>query len=169
MKRVVVLTAVFLVVASGAAAAQPLMVQGVRELGVSGLLDDNGDHLGLMLDGRFGYFVVDGIEAGVYGGVALRGSGNRDVTIGLFSEYNFDMGGPMVPHVGLGVGTGWSDIGTKHDNYVEIEAWGGMKYFFIDYAAFGFDLALQYATEDIYNGYDDPIDWAIRLSTRWFF
>ncbi len=158
-----------MVVASMAVAAQPLMVQGVREVGLSGFLDDNGEHLGLMLDGRFGYFLVDGIEAGVYGGVALRGSGNRDTSLGLFSEYNFDIGGPMVPHVGLGLGMGWSDIGTKHDSYVELEAWGGVKYFFIDYAAFGLDLALQYATEDVYNGYDDPIDWAIRLSTRWFF
>jgi hypothetical protein len=158
-----------MVVASTTLAAQPLMVQGVREFGVSGMLDDNGEHLGLMLDSRFGYFVVDGIEAGVYGGVALRGSGRRDIALGLFSEYNFDMGGSLVPHVGTSIGVGWSDIGTKHDTYMELEAWGGLKYFFIDYAAIGFDVALQYATEDVYNGYDDPIDWALHLNTRWFF
>jgi hypothetical protein len=169
MKRVVAVAIGLMVVASTTLAAQPLMVQGVREFGVSGMLDDNGEHLGLMLDARYGHFVVDGIEAGVYGGVALRGSGSRDISLGLFSEYNFDMGGPVVPHVGLGLGMGWSDIGMDHDSYLEIEAWGGMKYFFIDYAAFGLDVALQYATEDVYNGYDNAIDWVLRLSTRWFF
>ncbi len=169
MERIVALVVGLMVVASAVLAAQPLMVQGVRELGVSGMLDDNGEHLGLTLNGRFGYFVVDGIEAGVRGGVALRGSGDRNVTTGLFSEYNFDMGGSLVPHMGLGLGMGWSDVGTKHDSYVEVEVWGGAKYFFIDYAAFGLDVALLYATEDVYNGYDDPIDWILRLNTRWFF
>ncbi|MBL7076967.1 MAG: hypothetical protein ISS31_05820 [Kiritimatiellae bacterium] len=169
MKRVVALAAGMMVVASMAAAAQPLMVQGVREIGVSGMMDDNGEHLGLSLNGRYGSFVVDGIEAGVYGGVALRGSGDRNTSLGLFSEYNFDLGGPLVPHIGIGLGLGWSDIGIKHDSYIELEAWGGAKYFFIDYAAFGADVGVLYATEDIYNGYDDPIDWVLRLNTRWFF
>lgn len=169
MKQILVVLAGVMMGVSVVAAAEPLMVQGVRELGVSGWLDDNGEHLGLALDARFGSFLVDGIEAGVYGGVAMRGSGNRRIGLGLFSEYNFDMANPLIPHVGLGLGWGWSDFGTKEDSYLEIEAWSGAKYFFIDYAAIGFDAVLLYATEDVYNGYDDSIDWALRLNTRWYF
>lgn len=145
------------------------MVQGVREVGIGGLMDDDADGFGFELNGRFGYFVVDGIEAGVYGDLGFRGSGNRNVDLGVFSEYNFDVGGAVVPHVGLGVGLGWSDRGSSHDTYMELEAWGGLKYFFVDYAAFGLDAALMYATEDVYDDYEHSFDWAFRFNTRWFF
>ncbi len=169
MKQIATVVLIVMGIVSVATSAEPLMVQGVREVGISAMLDDDGEDLGLTLNGRFGYFVVDGVEFGVYSTVALRGSGNRRASLGLLGEYNFDMGGPLVPHIGIGMGCGWSDFAEESDGFFETELWAGGKYFFLDTAAFGLDLALVYASADVYNGYDDALDWLMRINTRWFF
>ena len=169
MIRVFLAVAIITVGVVGAEAVGPMLMQGAREVAVSGSLDDNGEDVGLSLNGRYGQFITDGVEAGVYGGVGLRGSDSKDFSIGAFGEYNFDQGSLLVPYAGGSAGLAWMDRGDMDQSYLELQAWGGAKYFFIDYAAFGGELVLKFASEDIYNGYEDGIDWVFRMTTRWFF
>ncbi|NQU39348.1 MAG: hypothetical protein HQ523_05300 [Lentisphaerae bacterium] len=169
MYRVLLTIAFMWVWTVGAQAVQPMMMQGAREIALSGSLDDDGEDMGLSLSGRYGFFLVDGVEAGAYGGLGFRGSDSKDLSLGVFGEYNFDQGGALVPYAGGGAGWAWMDRGAADDSYLELQGWGGAKYFFVDYAAIGVELVLKVASEDVYNGYDDGIDWLFRLTTRWFF
>ncbi len=172
MKRLLVLGVVL--VAAGTAAAQvpavvrPMIGQGVRQLNVSGSMDDNGDDLGLSLSGRGGYFVMDGIEVGGGLGFSTRGD-MKTISVLGFGEYNFDMGSPLVPYAGASLGFAWSDTGSDSDSYVELTGWGGARFFFVDYAALGAELALKCASQDRYNQYEDSLDWVLRLNTSWYF
>lgn len=156
-------------VAGGAMAVEPMLWQGTREVGASGSIDDDGDDLGFSINGRYGYFLCDGIEAGGYGGLGVRGSDHKNVNMGVFGEYNFDVGRVLVPYAGGGLGLTWMDSPHDDDTFLELRGWGGGKYFFIDYAALTCELLVKFATEDIYNRSRDGIDWAIQLGTRWFF
>ncbi|MBT3296941.1 MAG: hypothetical protein HN919_20375 [Verrucomicrobia bacterium] len=168
MKRMVLFTMGLLVLAGVAAAVEPMIMQGTRAVSVSGSLDDDGEDIGVNLNGRYGQFISDGIEAGGYAGFGSRGD-NKDLSVGAFGEYSFDMGSQVVPYAGGSAGFAWIDRGPTDDSYFELQAWGGARYFFIDYAALGCDLVMKFATEDVYNRGEDAIDWVIRLSTKWFF
>jgi hypothetical protein len=168
MRRGVLFLVAFMVLAGMAQAVEPMIMQGTRAISVGGSLDDDGEDVGVDLNGRYGQFIADGIEAGGYAGFGSRGD-NKDLSVGAYGEYNFDMGSQVVPYAGGSAGFAWMDRGDEDDSYFDLQAWGGAKYFFIDYAALGCDLVLKFATEDVYNHGDDAIDWAIRLSTKWFF
>lgn len=151
------------------AAAVPSLLMGTRAVNVSGMLGDNGDDFEIDMSGSFGYFFQDYIQGGVFLGIDVIGSDYKYVDGGVCSEYNVNLGSQIVPYVGGSVGLIWTD--TEHDSETAIEAtgYGGARYFFVDYAAIGAELAVGVATEDIYNGGEDAIDWAVHVNTSWYY
>ena len=80
-----------------------------------------------------------------------------------------DLGSQLVPYVGGSVGLLWVDTERDSDTAIEASGYGGARYFFVDYAAIGAALVLNVATEDMYNGGEDAIDWTAVLNTSWYF
>ncbi len=166
---------VFLALTVLATAAQAASLkQGTREIGVSGLLDPSGgDGADIMLAGSYGYFIQDNIEVG-------GGAGYADISISTtyslygFGEYNFDLGGPMVPFAGAQLG--WAktevDLGLFEvdQDAVELALYGGAKYFLAENIAISGQLNLKVASEDIYVNDDDAdsVDVTLTLGMRFF-
>lgn len=150
-------------------AVTPTLYQGTRTLNVYGSIDDDGDDLGISLGLRTGYFMEDFIQAGVFGSFEIRGSDHTWFSAGVFGEYNLYTGSQLVPYVGGSLGLGYWDNPWDDEIFLEIQALGGARYFFIDYAAIGSEFVLKAATEDIYNHGQDSVDWVIRLFTSWYF
>ncbi len=151
------------------AAAVPSLLMGTRSMNVSGMLGDNGDDFEVAMSGAFGYFFQDFIQAGVFLGVEVVGSDYKSVDGGVFGEYNVDLGSQIVPYVGASVGLIWVDWDVDSDTAIEATGYGGARYFFVDYAAIGAELVVGVATEDIYNGGEDAVDWAVYVNTSWYF
>jgi len=151
------------------AAAVPSLLMGTRAVEVSGMLGDNGDDFTIDMNGAFGYFIQDFVQAGAFLGIELIGSDYKAANGGVFGEYNFDLGSQIVPYAGGSVGLVWLDWDTESDTALEVTGFGGARYFFVDYAAIGAELMLGVATEDVYNGGEDAVDWAALVNTSWYF
>ncbi len=151
------------------AVAVPSLMMGTRSVNVSGMLGDNGDDFEIAMNGSFGYFFQDFIQAGAFVGIDLVGSDYKAFNGGVFGEYNVDLGTQIVPYVGASVGLIWVDTEWDSDTAIEATGYGGARYFFVDYAAIGAELVIGVATEDIYNGGEDAVDWAAYVSTSWYF
>ena len=152
-----------------AMAAVPSLLMGTRSMNVSGALSDNGDDFVVSLQGAYGYFFQDFMQAGAFAGIQLIGSAYTMFSGGVFGEYNVDLGSQLVPYVGGSVGLLWLDTEWDSDTAIEASGYGGARYFFVDYAAIGAALVLNVATEDMYNGGEDAIDWTAVLNTSWYF
>lgn len=147
----------------------PMLTEGTRSLNVSGSLDDDGDDMNLVAAASAGYFFMNDIQVGVNLGTIFIGSDYKVFSGGVFGEYNFDIGGPLVPYVGASVALGWWDTPVTDDSVFIVSGYGGARYFFVDHAAIGAKLEIDAATEDIYNNGDDSVDWALMVETSWFF
>ncbi len=154
---------------ASAQAVNPMITEGTKAFRVSGSIDDDGDDIGFFFSGKAGYFPMDYVEAGAFLSFGLRGSDYKSFSLGGYGEYNFFSDNPLVPFVGASLGLTYWEYGRFDETFVEIKGYGGARYFFVDHAAVGADLALMYATEDIYNRGKDAFDWAIRLHTSWYF
>jgi len=151
-------------------AVTPTLTQGTQALNVSGSLNDNGDDMIITLGGSYGHFLMDNIEAGLEVSASFVGSDDKTIGGGVYGEYNVPIAGQLVPYVGAGVGLLWMDSSVGgSDSAVVASGYGGARYFFVDYAAIGAELALNVATEDIYNGGKDAADWELLLNTSWYF
>jgi len=151
------------------AAAVPSLLMGTRSLNVSGMLGDNGDDTEVAMHGAFGYFFQDYMQAGAFLGVEVVGSDYKAVEAGVFGEYNVDLGSQVVPYAGASIGLMWVDWDVDSDTAIEATGFGGARYFFVDYAAIGAELVVGVATEDIYNGGEDAVDWTVYVNTSWYF
>lgn len=151
------------------AQVNPMLTAGTRALHVSGTIDDDGDDLGMSLDLSAGQFVMDYIEAGLQLRLGFRGSDTKDFRLAMYGEYNFELGAQIVPYAGGTAGLGYWETRFDDETYLELTVYGGARYFFVDYAAIGADLALKAASADVYNGGQDSFDWVIRLRTTWYF
>ncbi len=163
-----VMAAGMLVADSARASAVPTILMGTQSIDVNGWIDDDGEDLGITLGGAYGYFIQDLIRVGGYADIMLIGD-FKYVSAGGLGEYNYDMGTQIVPFVGGAAGLGWLDTAEDSETVLEITGFGGARYFFVDYAAIGAQLNLSLATQDIYNGGEDFVDWSISLHTSWFF
>ena len=173
MKTSMAATAILAIVASSALASGPMIQQGVRELNLAGSMDNDGADLGATVAGKVGYFVADGTEAGITGLLGFRGSNNQTVAAGVFGQYNVYLNGPVVPYGGASFTLNWmkwSFAGERDsDGFLGASVEGGVKFFFVDYAAITLGLQLEYATKEIYNGFQDNTDWVFTLGTSWYF
>lgn len=173
MKRMMMAAAVavagLMVAGQARASAVPSLLMGTRSVNVSGMLGDNGDDFEVIMQGAFGYFFRDFIQAGASLGLALVGSDNKAVNAGVFGEYNVDLGSQFVPYAGGSLSLIWVDTEWGSDTAIEATGYGGARYFFVDYAAIGASLVVKLATEDLYNGYEDVFDWTALVNTSWYF
>lgn len=169
MMAAVVAVAGVMIAEQARAAAVPSLLMGTRAVEINGMVGDNGDDFEVDMNGSFGYFFQDFIQAGAFLGIDFIGSDNKAVNGGAFGEYNVDLGSQIVPYVGGSVGLIWVDTEQASDTAIEVTGFGGARYFFVDYAAIGAELMLGVATEDIYNGGEDAVDWAVYLNTSWYF
>jgi hypothetical protein len=173
MQAKLAVAAIVMLAAGSALAAGPMLQQGVREGGVRGAMDHDGDNLGATVMGKVGYFVMDGAEVGISGLLGFRGSDSRTLAGGLFGQYNFFLGTPVVPFAGAGTTLSWMkwSLGNESDSdaILGFNLEGGAKFYFIDYAAISLSLQLLYATKEVYNGFDSNTDWQFVLGTNWYF
>ncbi len=171
MKRMMICSAAAAMMFSvqQATAVTPTLLQGTQALNVSGSLSDDGDDMNIALGGSYGRFVMDYLQAGAFMSANFIGSDFKMISGGLFGEYNLDMGDGIVPYVGGSAGLAWMDFHGNTETAVELTGFGGARYFFVDYAAVGAELVIKVATEDMYNGGEDAMDWEARVKTSWYF
>lgn len=170
MKRWMV--AVLAVMLAGSAPAS-LLPAGTTELGVSGLLDfDTPADTLITLDLSYGYFVQDNIEAGM--SAYFRNDDNYTLwSVGLFGEYNFDIGTGMMPFMGLDLSLAHAEGGIpeRESDAVILGARGGAKYFVTEFLALSAQLVLEAATDDIFLTEEglESTDARIELGLRVYF
>lgn len=175
MKASGLMVGIVFILAAGIAVAQPvtqvtpMVFEGTQSLHLSGRLDDDGDDIGLSLSGRGGIFIQDFFQVGLFLSGGFRGSDYKTFGAGGFAEYSFYNDDPLVPYVGASLGLNWMDIGEHSDTYLELQGYGGVRYFFVNHAAVGLELVLKAATDDVYNKSQDAFDWVVRLVTTFFF
>ncbi len=148
---------------------RPTLTQGTSALSVQGLIDDDGDDFGANIAVSAGRFFMDYIEIGGRVGLGFRGSDVLDIAIAGYGEYNVDLMTLWFPYVGGSLGLGYVEFFDEDDTFLELQTYGGVRYFFVDHASIGGELALKLATEDIYNQFEDKFDWEIRIRTTWYF
>lgn len=171
-KTLIVSVCAFLLLATMVTAqttVYPTITQDTRALSVQGLIDDDGDDFGMQFGASAGQFIVDYIEAGLRLNAGFRGSDFKNISLAGYGEYNFELQMLWFPYVGGSLGLGYAEFVDDDDVFLELQAYGGARYFFIDYASIGGELALKLATADIYNRGDDSFDWEIRIRTTWYF
>ena len=173
-KRMMVLGAALLAVAAMSvqrveAAAIPTILMGTQSISVSASIDDDGDDMNIFVGGSYGYFPMDFVQAGVFASAAFIGSDYKMMGGGVFGEYNFDIGGSVVPYLGAAAALLWWDTPGESETAIEVAGYGGARYFFVDYAAIGAELVVSAATEDMYNGGEDAVDWMLRVKTSWYY
>lgn len=151
------------------------LLQGSREVGVSGLIDfDGGAGTLIALDASYGFFWADFVESGLHGGVM-----DNDVVstwrLGLFTEYNFFRNTALVPYLGgsldlLGTQLEVAD-GSSDEFAGSIGLDLGVKYFITDSVAVSTQLGLDVATADVYPAEDgaEDVNWDLTLGMRFFF
>lgn len=173
-------TTIFVLVLSSSAMAQgPMLQEGTKEFGLSGLLDfqHRGD-VTLDILARYGYFVRDKLEVG---GV-VDFSGNFDDAFrygfGGFAEYHIPEWippnwPPLVPYLGADVLVAFVDTDFGEDNAALVfQPRAGLKWFIRDYFAVESNLFLALATDDLYQNDRTDLDFydiGLRFGIRVYF
>jgi hypothetical protein len=172
MWLIVVLVAVF--AASGFAAN---LNEGTKELSFDGNVElDTAAGDAYQVGVGLGYFVADFVEVG--GAISYADDDvATDYDIGVFGEYNFDLGTPVVPYVGLALSYAKSEIdafdagGAEDQDAIVGTASAGVKYFLTeDLAIFG-EARYAWATEDLYLNEDGELEednWDLNFGLRYY-
>jgi opacity protein-like surface antigen len=142
----------------------PALSQGTKELAVSGNYDpDAFDDYQVALEVGYGYFIADNLEVGA--SVGYAGSEHVDIYGILgFVEYNFNLGGRVVPYVRASVGWLGAEVedpvtGIKDDNDTAAAAGAvGVKYFITDTVALALEGEYTKATDDIFINDDNELE-----------
>jgi len=175
MKKLLSILAVVALLGTHAFGA--MVGKGTREIKVGGMLDETVDE-NFRLHASGGYYVMDYVEVGARAGVEwLEGGDNQAMRAGVFGQYDLiHRPVEVMPFIGAGVGIVHSDVSTaalnRTETAFELVGFGGGKYYFLDNLAISGELQLMLATEDIYvedRNKMEAFDWAITLSTRFFF
>jgi hypothetical protein len=184
-KMFLVLVVILIPMMAGTAVAQdpgiqPLVREGVQEVGVSGNFDPEGPHGGvdIALNASYGYFLSHFLEVGGFGSY-LRADGGDLINYGLgaFGEYhllNFNMIGiaRSVPYIGANLGLYFAenDFGDNRSGLAFIPR-AGIKWFFRDYVAVDTNFFFALATDDIYvnNDKQRAYDYGFNIGLRVYF
>jgi hypothetical protein len=175
MKRIIfalVISMVFMTQAFGA-----MLLQGTRQLGLSGRLDQT-EEINFDISAAGGYFFQDNIELGLFAGFGMEHGGDSlDISAGGFCEFNIPLNAlpDVVPYFGGSIGIRYRsidiDIIDESDTALQGIGWGGIKYFVVDNLSIGSALRLFVASDDIYLGDEkmESVDWDIIVSTSFYF
>ncbi len=153
-----------------------MLSTGTSEVKVNGLLDfETSDDTLFELGLFYGQFVADYMEAGV--GLSITESDHVSVwSLGVYGEYNFDLGTELVPFVGLGLAYANYEVdspgsGDDGDNALVVSASAGSKYFIAENIAVSAALVVEFASEDIFPEQEEFSDSnsKLELSMRFFF
>jgi len=188
MKRIVALTAMALLLMFGLQAMaqeppfSPLIMEGDKELGLSGNLDFEGEgpdgDFNLNISGTYGYFIRNYLEVGGFANLnMIDGTDFMRYGLGGFAEYHFARWEPfgwqsVIPYVGASLGLAFADPDEGEDQSALIfMPRVGIKWFIRNYFAIDTNFFVALATDDIYkNGEDlDPYDIGLSLGLRVFF
>lgn len=151
------------------------ILQGNRELGVSGTIDfDTADDTLVALSLSYGIFPVDYLEVGARTGFRV----DDRVTqwhLGGFTEFHIYTGDYLVPFIGASLDLAGAEVSfgdIDEDNTAAVlGAVAGVKYFLNTHVAVSTSLNFEFATDDIFPSDDgaDDNNWDIRLGLRFYF
>ena len=156
----------------------PLLLQGTKELGLSGNLDfQQESRVVLNINGRFGYFPRDYLEVGGFAEVQSNFNEFSRYGLGGFAELHVPdlaiLQGRAVPYAGADLGLEFVDTSLGEDNAALIfRPRVGVKWFIRDYFAIDTNLFVAVATDDIFPNKKndlDPYDVGIQLGLRIYF
>jgi opacity protein-like surface antigen len=146
---------VFLV--GAAASADPMIQRGNRELSLhispdfEGAIGDT-----IFLQAGYGIFVRDGLAARgtlshtVLEDVAGEDSDYRTSEVGLAGEYHFELGGKLVPYLGLGLGWRRSQFADLDESALVYGPRMGLKYFVADNVALDLEITYKFGSADVF-------------------
>ena len=156
----------------------PLLLQGTKELGLSGNLDfQQESRVVLNINGRFGYFPRNYLEVGGFAEVQSNFNEFTRYGLGGFAEFHMlhlaIIKGQAIPYVGADLGPEFVHTSLEEDHAALIfRPRIGLKWFIRDYLAIDTNLFLAVATADIFPNrkhHLDPYDIGILLGLRFYF
>jgi len=184
MKKILSLVLLTILIVGGTAAAQertvPMLREGVKELGLRGWIDFEGQAGGVdvIAEALFGYFLNRHLEVGGLVNYSRQIDGDViNYDIGAFAEYHIFgvrwVGfAETVPYFGASLGLGFLDYEDGEDqSALTFIPRVGVKWFFRDYVAIDTNLFLALASDDIYvnDGSADSYDIGMRFGLRVLF
>ena len=156
----------------------PMLLQGTKELALSGNLDfQQESRVVLNINGRFGYFPRNYLEVGGFAEVQSNFNEFSRYGLGGFAEVHMPhlaiLKGQAIPYVGADLGPQFVKTSLGEDNAALIfRPRIGLKWFIEDYFAIDTNLFLAVATDDIFpnrKNHLDPYDIGILLGLRIYF
>ena len=148
--------------------------EGSREFAIGGSFDaDYSDDYLIDFNASYGYFIFDHFEVGTE--VDLSMSDHTEAyEVGVFAEYNFELGSSIVPYIGLGSQYVSSEtLSTQgHEDAFNFQTALGIKYFVHPQIALTMEANYNLATEDVYVDGDGTLKdnkTKFILGTRFYF
>ncbi|ATM00989.1 hypothetical protein CK910_22780 [Aeromonas sp. CA23] len=146
------------------ASSQSYLQKGTHELNVQGAVDfDADDKYKIDLNGKYGYFVMQGWEVGT-NVITDMSKSYKSGGIGIFTEYNFVNSTNFVPYVGIGTELMRANYNDKRDDKLDTESFNstamnfktnlGGKYFISPNVALTAEVNYNVATDHfkVYGG-----------------
>ncbi len=155
MKNLITLSVLIAIILAPAAAEAATFPHSTREIILEGsfnLENHKGSTRADILAG-YGYFIADNLEIGLI--ASFRKTEwdsewgiNSIWGFGVFSEYNFETGGPLLPYVGARLTI--LDGNDNSDTAINATAMAGLKLMLTQSAALAIGAFYDIASEDIY-------------------
>ncbi|MGH8196047.1 MAG: outer membrane beta-barrel protein [Woeseiaceae bacterium] len=137
--------------------AEPMIREGHHEVSLHISPDLEGP-IGdtIFFQAGYGVFLRDGIVVramlshAVLEDVAGEDTDYRSSEAGIAGEYHFDLGGNLVPYLGLGLGWHRSQFADLDESALVYGPRFGMKYFVADNAALDLEITYEFAAADVF-------------------
>jgi len=157
----------------------PNLSAGTQEFGIGGNFQFGGDVV-YNLDISYGYFFKDNWEVGFDANIQGVDS-DITLSVGLFTEYNFDLDSKWVPFVGASVSLASlsadgidNNTGIEDSSDITSVSLGGVfgiKYFVRENFAISASADFVWSPDDVFGGFEDASAAAsnINIGTRFYF